>query len=271
MASILYDHISDTTFGETNPILPGAPVSVVWEEGPIGTWLGGTALPPTDSPFTLSGLPWRGHSLMPWSNPTGNSFPVKVAILVDGAEVNSVVVDATQQGVIINTPGYPRYIAGSPGAAVSLSIQTFGDALNIGDNESENVAELGAEEDESGDPPSPILRTNTRATTAVGRDIHDTATISAGDNPTGMLTFRLFGPENLDCTDAPIFESPVTISGNGTYDSEPYHVLEEGLYRWTAEYSGDSNNTQVQTACGEPHEETLVRVARGRTWVGRYG
>ena len=41
----------------------------------------------------------------------------------------------------------------------------------------------------------------------VGGQISDTATLAGGANPTGDITFTLFGPDNATCTGDPIFTS----------------------------------------------------------------
>ena len=54
---------------------------------------------------------------------------------------------------------------------------------------------------------SPTLSTTASAPVALGGQVGDTATISGGFNPTGTITFNLFGPNNSLCTGTPGFTS----------------------------------------------------------------
>lgn len=90
-----------------------------------------------------------------------------------------------------------------------------------------------------------------------GTPFRDRAMLSGGDAPTGTIVFRLFGPDDLLCADPPVFTDTVTVSGNGTYTSDPFTPShsEFGTYQWTADYSGDANNNPASSACGlEPIE-----------------
>ncbi|HSC04380.1 MAG TPA: hypothetical protein VLC49_13705 [Solirubrobacteraceae bacterium] len=96
-----------------------------------------------------------------------------------------------------------------------------------------------------------------------GGQIYDSATLSGGYNPTGTITFRLYGPRNRRCRGTPIHTSTAPVNGSGTYLSEPFTLTRAGTYRWVATYSGDDNNHPAgPTACGDP-DETIV-IARAR-------
>ena len=100
----------------------------------------------------------------------------------------------------------------------------------------------------------------TRASGAVplGSPISDTATLTGGFNPTGTITFTLYGPNNAECTGGAIFTSVVPVVGNGSYVSAPFVPVFLGTYRWIASYSGDANNGPVTTSCADPLEAVLV-------------
>lgn len=109
---------------------------------------------------------------------------------------------------------------------------------------------------------SPTLTTSPKPPAGkTGTPFRDEATLSGGDAPTGTITFRLYGPDDLLCQDPPAFTSTVTVSGNGTYTSgafTPGHS-EFGTYQWTANYSGDSDNNPAVSPCGlEPIE--VIRI-----------
>ena len=105
------------------------------------------------------------------------------------------------------------------------------------------------------------LTTQASASVAIGGQIHDTAFLSGGTNPTGAITFALFGPGDTTCAGPALFTSVVPVSGNGTYDSANFTALVAGTYRWIANYSGDTNNAAAATACNDPNESVVVSAA----------
>lgn len=116
--------------------------------------------------------------------------------------------------------------------------------------------------------PEPTLVLTTQATQEVtlGQPISDTATLSGGDNPTGTITFNVYGPDDEDCSGEPAITSVVDVNGNGDYSSDPtpndlsddFVPEAAGTYRWTAEYSGDDNNDAVTSACNAENEASVV-------------
>jgi len=107
-------------------------------------------------------------------------------------------------------------------------------------------------------PATPQL-TTTASTSNLGGPIHDTATLTGAFNPTGNITFSLYGPNNAMCTGTPIFTSTVPISGNGAM-SPNFTPSAAGTYRWIAAYFGDANNASAApTPCTDPAETVTVR------------
>ena len=89
--------------------------------------------------------------------------------------------------------------------------------------------------------------------------ISDTALLSDGDNPTGTITFKLYGPDDANCSRTPAFTSSATVNGNGAYQSGAATITQVGTYRWVVDYSGDQNNNGAgPTACGESTETVIV-------------
>jgi len=107
-------------------------------------------------------------------------------------------------------------------------------------------------------PTATTLSTQTAASAALGSPIHDTATLSGGLNPTGSITFRLYGPNDAGCTAAAIFSSTVPVSGNGNYVSGTFAPALPGVYRWIAAYSGDAANAASTTACNDANETVTI-------------
>src|SRR5215212_6412026 len=109
------------------------------------------------------------------------------------------------------------------------------------------------------------LTLTTQATPSVtlGEPISDTATLSGGDNPTGTITFNVYGPDDEDCSGDPAFTSEVDVNGEGDYSSKEFVPSAAGTYRWTAEYSGDENNDAVTSECDAENEESVVNDGGG--------
>ncbi|MCA1683968.1 MAG: hypothetical protein LC708_02420, partial [Actinobacteria bacterium] len=111
----------------------------------------------------------------------------------------------------------------------------------------------------------PSLSTVASPSVPVGGTIFDTANLSGGTNPTGTITFNLYGPGDPTCAGPPIATSTVPVAGNGLYPSGNFVVTTTppftgaGTYRFTATYSGDANNVAVgPTACADPNEDVLI-------------
>ncbi|MEA2297356.1 MAG: hypothetical protein QOF77_292, partial [Solirubrobacteraceae bacterium] len=111
-------------------------------------------------------------------------------------------------------------------------------------------------------PAQPAIVTQASPTVRAGNPITDTATLSGGVNPTGTITFTLFGPNNVGCTGAAIFTSTRPVAGNGNYTSGPFTPTLAGTYRWVAVYSGDANNATVTSSCNAANEAVVVSPAQ---------
>jgi uncharacterized repeat protein (TIGR01451 family) len=93
----------------------------------------------------------------------------------------------------------------------------------------------------------------------IGNSISDTATITPS-NATGTVTFKVYGPDDEDCSSAPAATlGPVTVSG-GTASSGPYAPTAVGTYRWIASYdSNDEARFADSTGeCNDPNESSVV-------------
>ncbi len=111
---------------------------------------------------------------------------------------------------------------------------------------------------------APLLPIQSLATPTaeVGGSITDTATLvplaPPVPDPTGTITFRLFGPKNTKCTGTPIFTSVKSLAGGGSYTSDSFTVTATGTYRFTAAYSGDTSHPASGTACTDPNGKVTV-------------
>ena len=105
---------------------------------------------------------------------------------------------------------------------------------------------------------SPTVVTVASASVEVGGQIHDTATLAGGYNPTGSITFNLYGPNDATCTGAVAFTDTAIVSGNTDYVSANFTTLAAGTYRWIANYSGDANNNATANGCNGTNENVIV-------------
>jgi Ca2+-binding RTX toxin-like protein len=140
-------------------------------------------------------------------------------------------------------------------------------------------------------PDGTTLELTTLATTDVtlGSPISDTATLSGGDNLTGSITFKLYGPftsedpstdqcidsgdgANLVTTLGPVDIGDADESGNYVVSSDDPAVTTDdfvptdaGRYQWVASYSGDDANEPVTSECNAPSEQSVVDEASTTT------
>lgn len=105
---------------------------------------------------------------------------------------------------------------------------------------------------------APTIATVASEGGSVGTQIHDTAQVSGGDNPTGTVTFFLFSPSDATCRTnedgaGAIWSGSVALGADGSASSagSPFTTTEVGTYNWIATYSGDANNKGASTACSD--------------------
>ena len=110
-------------------------------------------------------------------------------------------------------------------------------------------------------PAAPTITTTASASVPAGGTISDSAVLAGGFNPTGTITFTVFGPNNATCSGTPLGTSTVTVTGNGTYPSGPFTTAGAGTYRFVAVYGGDANNAAVASGCGAAGEAVTVTPA----------
>ncbi len=86
------------------------------------------------------------------------------------------------------------------------------------------------------------------ASATAGTAVADQATVSGGFNPTGTVTFNLYG--NPNCTSPPLFTDTEPLTG-GTAASAGFTATATGTVTdyWTATYNGDSSNNAVTSGC----------------------
>jgi hypothetical protein len=96
---------------------------------------------------------------------------------------------------------------------------------------------------------APTLTGQASPGTALGGTLSDLATLEGGAEPTGTLTFNLYGPADPTCSAAPLFTANLPAGGDSTYPSPKFTPTLPGTYHWTVSYSGDAGNEPVADGC----------------------
>ena len=105
----------------------------------------------------------------------------------------------------------------------------------------------------------PSIKTSASAGGPIGTQITDTATLSGGYNPTGSITWRLYGPNDPTCTNPNAPSVTITnVNGDKSYISPPLSPTQAGTYTWVATYDGDINNSSVAGKCTDANETVTI-------------
>ena len=96
----------------------------------------------------------------------------------------------------------------------------------------------------------------------VGGAIHDEVTLTGGFSPGGEVTFSVFAPGDTSCA-TPLETTSAPLSG-GEASSDDFLTAQAGVFRWTANYAGDANNSAVELGCGSANQaSTVARASPG--------
>jgi hypothetical protein len=112
---------------------------------------------------------------------------------------------------------------------------------------------------------TPTLSGAASPSVQVGGSLTDAAALFGGFNPTGTISFALYGPGDSGCSGSALYTASAAVSGNGSYLTPVYTPTLPGTYYWTVAYSGDQNNSAVPAACGAANQ--TVTVTRAVTTV----
>jgi hypothetical protein len=75
------------------------------------------------------------------------------------------------------------------------------------------------------------------------------ASLANASAPSGVVSFRLFGPDDRRCSGRPAFTGSLRIRKNGAFTLAEYIATEPGVYRLGIAYSGDPRNTKTKFTC----------------------
>ena len=187
-------------------------------------------------------------------NPTGN---ITFELFQGSTLVHTEMVAVSGNGAYTTPIGFTLPTSGTVAGAYQWVAVYGGDGNNSevsdGDPAAEQVTVVQA---------SPTLVTTASPTTVtlpalVPIILTDTADLTGGFNPGGMITFTLTGPDGFVETQTDM------VSGNGAYTASatlPTTGTVTGTYTWTANYEGDANNAAAADQGGAA-EQTVVSPA----------
>lgn len=103
-------------------------------------------------------------------------------------------------------------------------------------------------------------------TASVGDVLNDSATLEGGADPSGTITFALYGPESQACSGEPRYTETVAVNGAGTYATVTGFAADvAGTWQWVASYGGDGSNRPSADECGD--EQVAVASSLSETVV----
>jgi hypothetical protein len=164
----------------------------------------------------------------------------------DGAAIYTQVV-ALSGNSASTSPGFTTLAAGTYEWTASYPGDTYNNkAASTCGNEAVVITKSG-----------PTLPTTPGAGGLVGVVLKDTANLTGASSPTGSITFKLYGPNDLTCNSAAIYTQIVALSGSSATTSPGFTTVAAGTYEWTASYPGDPKNQAASSSCG--NEAVVVK------------
>ena len=112
-------------------------------------------------------------------------------------------------------------------------------------------------------PAAPPTLTVVATEATIGDAVDATAELSEGPTASGEITFEVFGPNDPTCAGPALETSHAPVSGEGQYASADFTPATTGLYRWSARYSGDAENSAAEAICAAT--STVAKASPGLT------
>jgi hypothetical protein len=174
-------------------------------------------------------------------------FPAQAVSVTDDLPANLSLVAVTSDGGFTCGTGDP-FICTLPTLPVGSATLTF-DA-RVSPTAPPGIVTNTVTVSASNHEPSPQNNDGSAATSVLARpsltthasaggrppvSLTDLATLSGGLNPTGTITFRVFGPDDTTCSRLAAATFTATVAGNGDYPSGSFTATAPGVYRWTAD------------------------------------
>jgi hypothetical protein len=108
-------------------------------------------------------------------------------------------------------------------------------------------------------PASPSIASAVTQRLTVGTSFRIAATLQGGHEPGGTITFEIYRRVGAACA-SPVTVGVVSVTGNGTFSSDPLVARQAGTYSFGASYSGDASNRGASDPCDQ--SDPTVRVYR---------
>jgi LPXTG-site transpeptidase (sortase) family protein len=194
-------------------------------------------------PLPATGASYGAPSAGSFTNITNSA---NISCSIDGSQVLTCVTSGADVTIGASTGAFTITLALTPTTTGSLANTATVDSgsviteSNEGNNTDSDTVTIGKA--------SPTITTTLSGGGTVGIAISDTATLSGGYNPTGNVTFNLYGVTDGTCSGPVIYTS---IDGTAPYASGNYTADAVGTYHWMAVYTGDSNNNGATSLCAD--------------------
>jgi hypothetical protein len=176
-------------------------------------------------------------------------------------------IDADTNGTYTSTHAFVtkagRYCWRAEFSSTTSGVPTSSDSTST---ECFTVTPVPTQTSTAANPPGPV---------GIGTFLNDMATITGaanrptdpvinltdtlGDPASGKVTFKLYGPDDTNCSQAPVYTQEVDLVSGQAATTPGYQANVAGTYRWVATYAGDSPNTLGSTgACNDENENVVV-------------
>ncbi len=228
-----------------------------------------------DEPVTVTpASPAIATSQQPASATVGSSVADEATVTGGSSPTGTVTFYLYGNSTCTGTPLFTDTETLTGGTATSADYTSFATGTDYwaatynGDSRNNPVTSGCGDEPVTVTPASPSLATSPTPSgpVGVGTTVTDTANLTGGDNPTGTITFNLYGPSTVaNCSTAPVVDTEmVTVSGNGRYATPTGAApTQTGTYWWTASYNGDASNNAAANSCGD--EQVSITASGGNT------
>jgi hypothetical protein len=220
----------------------------------------------TPSPTSVSNAGAGPITLTDTADLEGGFDPINLTFTLynpSGVLVDTESVTVHGNGIYTTPTGYKLPSTGTVAGTYQWDAISSGDSDNFTASDNSDAAEqvLVASAGPV-TPPTPSLTTTPNPTrftpgAATPTLLTDTAYLDGGLDPTGSITFTLYGPGNtlLDT-------ETVTVNGDGTYTTPTGYTLPADpsatLFQWDATYSGDAHNSPASDN-NDPDEQVTAK------------
>ena len=217
-----------------------------------------TATDPVGDTHTLTATVTQDNGSGSGAKPVPDGTVVSLSI-VSGPGTLSSATCTTSGGTGTCTDTLTSAVAGTTTIHATVTVTVLGVTLDRSTGDS--VPGDGPDATKTWVKVSPSITTTQSAGGTTGISVSDTASVTGGHQPTGTVTFQLFGPGDTSCTGVAVFTDAQEPLTGGKAASKLFVTTAAGTLHWVATYNGDDGNTAVVSGCGdEPVTVTAASV-----------